>query len=130
MNTAQMTQTMPRVVNDVQPPAPAQPSAPAPTMQPEVVKDLPVQNPNASTPTGFSPIMSSEHTAPHAHSLPQPAAAHSQPKAENKPDQIKPKSEAGRKPIVQTILLIIACVIACVVVYLMFSSQSFSVVQQ
>lgn len=134
MNTAQLTQAMPRMVNDVQPPAAAQPAAqaaaPASAMQPEMVHDLHVQNPNATAPTGFNPIMSSEHTAPHAGALPKPAA-HDQPtKAETKKAKSKDKSEVGRKPIVQTILLIVACIIACVVVSLMFSDQNFTVIQQ
>lgn len=124
MATAQMTQTVPRLVTDIQPPAQAKPAAPS-SMQAEVVHNIEIRDPNAQTPHGFSAIMSAEHHDSHkapSDSLLNDAskAVHSQSTPEAGQ---KAKSAAGPKPILESVLLLIGCGIACAVVAVIFSAS-------
>lgn len=135
MSTAQMTQTAPNMINDVRIPM-AQPPAAKP-FQPQIVHDLPVQNPNEPKPSGFSPIMSSEghdqakstasdhvlHEASHAVQA-QPAEPEAKKRLFGKKSATAKTSTANKpKPILETVLLITGCLIACGAVAVLFSGS-------
>ncbi len=136
MSTAQMTQAAPRMVNDIMPPAMPSPQQATSSTEIEIVNDIPVQKSSAPKSAGFSPIMSAEHTAaPTAadHLLSQASTA---VKTQHAAPEVK-KSRFGRtktvapvatsitepKPILETVLLVVGCIVACGIVFVMFSSS-------
>lgn len=142
MNTAQMTQPMPRMVNDIHPPMPAtaqpqpqpqpQPAA-QPSVQPELVSNLPVQSQNNQKSAAFRSIMSED--SPHDAAKPPISddvlhqashAVQAQEHVDSKAKKSKPgrRASSGQpKPILETVLLITGCLIACAVVAVLFSAS-------
>lgn len=138
MNTAQMTQAMPRMVNDVNPPAGASSNSQQATSSTEIeiINDIPVQKASLQKSTGFNPIMATEYHDPGKPAISDQVlhdashAVHSAPTMpETKKGLFGKKSVMTKpaykepKPILETVLLIVGCLVACAIVIVMFSAS-------
>jgi hypothetical protein len=87
---------------------------------------MPVQNPNAPKPSGFSPVMSAEsHDRPsvadHVLSQVNHAVAAQPAASTDRKQKSSKKAAAGQpKPVLETALLVTGCLVACAVVAVFF----------
>lgn len=125
MNTAQLSAQAPKFMTEIKPTlATSIPSQGQPRMQPQVVAELPVKNPIAFSSPTFKPVMSAESNIPQSPAVAQnnyqPTAKHThqQPVTATAATPVNQQSllAINRKPVLETILIISLCLVACATV--------------